>query len=672
MLRENHNAVRRFVYGVGSVASLLALMAGGCPSDPSAELGSQPQTNSTVVAGASAVNDGTTNGGTNTGNTFSPAFVSNPSSASSGSSGAGDGNSEPTGGPASPSGSSPTVPDTQDPDPPVVDDANTPIQDPPDPVDPPPPASVLIVTPPLLQFGTHGTQLTFSVRSNGSQSLDYQISESSIWASVSPSTGSSSGEFDTITVTCNRGWLVDYTVTYTDVIHVTASNGESVVVNIETNVPPPTFTPIVSHTVLDFGADVFQIPLTISNADNFSIPFSITADDPWVNLDVITGSVPHAPASIVVHVTVTRCEITWSAGEYFSTVVIWPGGSNATPIEIPVRVELAAMPNDADVADELVSLPPLPKQHLNYACSWRLVDDLSSGLLYEYTRITHSVTAELIASSPQRLSNIVQTCKQVNATSPAIPATISLKYSPYGYYLPPNAPPWYDGPEVQQELDVMASRLNAVKSAWQAANTQHATSILIDSIILNTELWHAKLPDMPGAAEWNEASRLKYDAVYNLCKSIFPSAKVHWYNRGKPIERGGYFTFEEQGDVASCELYFGYDLEALRYRYKKGYEFSQAHGYTPIPWLNLNGGFYSMPNGEGWYLCGPDYPAEYAWQQGLEFNYPGFVPPAGQDPPLNVAPVIAIYPAMFPNSQPHFAMYFIAYVKGAANIPLNP
>jgi hypothetical protein len=75
---------------------------------------------------------------------------------------------------------------------------------------PPEVPPTLCVSPATLNFGSSSTSLTFSVWNCGGTALDYTISESSPWiTSVTPTSGSSLGEQDLITVTVSRSGLAD-------------------------------------------------------------------------------------------------------------------------------------------------------------------------------------------------------------------------------------------------------------------------------------------------------------------------------------------------------------------------------------------------------------------------------------------------------------------------------
>lgn len=431
--------------------------------------------------------------------------------------------------------------------------------------------------------------------------------------------------------------------------------------------PPPVSSSLSS---LELGEHGHQLVVEFSNTTAGDLSYSLEASAAWVQLSSKGGSLA-AGARQTIYVTVDHCDLTWKPGVQEAEVRVLVGGQVVQ--SIPVRVMHAARAASAVIAAQLAGLPPLPKVHYSYATDAEVLDNPASGLLYEWVRITHNVTLELIGADAAKVRNAIAVVQAVNSTGPAIPARLSLKYSPWEYVFPANQPPMYAGPEVQAELDQMSRLLTQVDGYIDAANAALGTAVAVDSIILNTEVWRARQSTAADAAVWNAALKEKYDAAYNLCKAVFPGALVHWYNRGKPLDRGGYFALNELGDSCSQELYFVHDLPALRYRYRLGYQFSQTIGQTPIAWINLNGAFSDdLPDGQLRYLCGIEYPIENAWQLGLELNWPGFDPPADQQPPLKVAPAVTIYPAAFVSTEPDFARYFVAYVQGAANIPLTP
>jgi hypothetical protein len=99
-------------------------------------------------------------------------------------------------------------------------------------------STFLNVTPNVLAAsapsGTNAVSQTFSVQNQGSGSMDYTITDNVAWLSVSPASGTSSGETDAINVNYSTSALA--VGTYTGVITVTAAGGATSTVNVTLNV----------------------------------------------------------------------------------------------------------------------------------------------------------------------------------------------------------------------------------------------------------------------------------------------------------------------------------------------------------------------------------------------------------------------------------------------------
>jgi len=131
----------------------------------------------------------------------------------------------------------------------------------------------------------------------------------------------------------------------------------------------------------------------------------------------------------VTWVTVTRC--TDSLPEGTSQAQLTLHASEGVDRVVPVTVVVPAAPTDAELLATLRALPPLPKVHASVATSFAVLDNPDISVLQELVRITHTVEIHARWLVTDYVSRAVAACKNVNATNPAIPATIFLNYSPY-------------------------------------------------------------------------------------------------------------------------------------------------------------------------------------------------------------------------------------------------
>lgn len=102
-----------------------------------------------------------------------------------------------------------------------------------------PAAAVLSVSPSSIFFGSTTTTATMQVWNSGGGTLNYSLSDNQSWLTTSPTSGSSTGEQDTITVTVNRAGLADGN--YEGVITVTPTLGTVATLAVSMIVGTPGF-----------------------------------------------------------------------------------------------------------------------------------------------------------------------------------------------------------------------------------------------------------------------------------------------------------------------------------------------------------------------------------------------------------------------------------------------
>lgn len=433
----------------------------------------------------------------------------------------------------------------------------------------------------------------------------------------------------------------------------------------------PTVNVQFSADRLLFGKDLHQIALQLTNQEPSAVTYTAKATQSWATLGSSGGTIASGQ-TVTVYVTVDRCSQDWKPGIQTADVQVTLNG--AAPVTIPLKIEMPAMRTDDQIAALLAPLPPLPKVHYSTDVSSRLVDTPDSAALYEWVRITHAVAISAAGARYERILAGVQACKKADAANPGFPSSMAATFSPYHYVLPTGVTASYSGPEVQQELNNMLARLQSFKTWLDQANSASGTSVKLSLVSLDTELWKPWKSDVPGADAWNGAIDAKYNAAYDVCKQVFPDARVDWFDRGHAIGYGGFFSGNEKGDLVSVELYSVHDLDALRTKWARGMQRASASGATFVmPWFNFNGGFdYGLPDGRERYVCDLTYPLVNSWQVGFETNSPAFVPPSGGSVPLSTASAGAFYPGPFDARFPEWVDHFVAYVKGANNIPLTP
>lgn len=524
----------------------------------------------------------------------------------------------------------------------------------------------LYVSTSALEFGTDRVRLSFIIRNVGGGTLNYYVASDVIWGSPTPKSGALTNEDAEVQVDVVRNGLE--AGEYTGLIGVSADTGQWHGLVVRMIVPQQLPLLWVSTDHLDFGVDALQLSFGLRRSDAGTLPFSITPSEAWIEAEPAQGVA--TPDEQTIWVTATRCCFPCAPGAHVAELRIDTEGGGHRIIQ--VRMELEAGPSEGEIISRLRPLPPLPKVHYSWPTPPHLLDDPNDPLLYEWVRLTHSVGLSAFYYVPGWIDAAVAVCQQVNATNPSLAATIALNYSPYhlgGW--PPAAPPTYNGPEYQMELNICRQNFSQVKALLEAANRARGANVKVSAIFLDTELWLVKEAWEPGYQEWNRALTEKYDAVYTICKSIFPDVPVHWYYRGLPC-CWRLFTLEEQGDSCSSAAYNTPNLDFLRLVFRNIHAEAKAHNIDlVIPWIALGEAYYTLPDGKQRYICALDYDLQLSWQLGAEINDPWYAQFPERYAPWDAAKAVMFYPGPFQQHAPYFAKHLVAYVKGAHGIPLG-
>lgn len=523
---------------------------------------------------------------------------------------------------------------------------------------------VLAVAPLELSLGESATTATFGVRNAGGGTLEYSLTTNVSWATVLPEFGTSNGEEDLIEVHVGRGNLDPGE--YTGLVVVEASNGEAQAVLLHMLVPEPPQRLLITRSVLDFGRNGVQLSFDITNNAPGSVSFEVEAADDWFKVEPAAGEVNGEPRTI--WVTTSRCSENLQPGLTESLIYVRAGGGETHTLSL--QIDIGAPPSDEEFAAWLAPLPSLPKPHHGFTTGLHLFEP-NNPLLYEYTRITHSVGMNLRWFSEREFRRAVEICHAINQTNPEIPAVVAINYSPFHYYLPAGATPMYRGPEYDEELLQCTERLNQARDWMAQLNQLYGSDVRIGAIILDTELWLVQEAGA-GRETWNAALTENYNTIYDICKSVFPDVPVHWYHRGLPC-CWRLFTLEEQGDTFESILYRNYDLANTRTNFRRIHASAVQYLQDEVnAWLAPGSGYVLMTNGTTEYVCDYDYPLSQSWQLGAEVNDSYYAQFPTIYAPWDAVKSVKFFPGVGRPHTPRFAEHFVAYVKGAHNIPLSP
>jgi len=329
--------------------------------------------------------------------------------------------------------------------------------------------------------------------------------------------------------------------------------------------------------------------------------------------------------------------------------------------------------SEAEIDAKLFELKPLPKVHYSFTgLGGNLMDMRNSRRLYDYARITHSLTVSGEWVKQKRLDNCVYTCARINKTNPKIPASIGAGFYPWIRKMDKSLPPTYRGPGYYEEISYFSERLKLIKKWLAESNKKYNSNVKLSAILLDTE----HFTEHKGDNEWNEAVREALDAIHIQAKSIFPNARIEWYGRGIGAGAGStgwgktpWWTGKEIKPSLSCSLYSVFEIERTRETFRRTCKLADQMGVSDVtPWVALASGYRRGLKKFNYFDRDYSYDIIYSYMIGAELNIRWYGDRTERFAPYNRAKVVVFYPPAFNDRTPDWAKHFIAYVRGATGV----
>jgi len=316
----------------------------------------------------------------------------------------------------------------------------------------------------------------------------------------------------------------------------------------------------------------------------------------------------------------------------------------------------------------LRELKPLPKVHY----SWALPDSVLAQpdeRVYEYVRISRAACVQAEYATQAQIETCVRLCHPVGAT-------IGLNLKPYHNIFDAKRPPTANG---DAERDLLHNSLVSCKGWLVRANERQSAATQVTAIMLDSEVFYVKA-DNPA---WNQAITDQYDAVYDLCKEVFPDARVEWYERGIEASQNetgwsatAWNTFDNKADSFSCDVYRVPEITEMRETFRRTYDMAISIPDHPqprevTPWIGLGAGYQRDFDFQHW-VENWDYPTIYTWMLGAEINNAWYGDRPKRYAPWNAAKVCVFYPPPFDPRSPAWVKHFVAYCRGAQGMKILP
>jgi hypothetical protein len=206
-----------------------------------------------------------------------------------------------------------------------------------------PPPAVLALSTNLLSVtatqGQNAAAQSFTVRNAGGGALSWSVASNTSWLSVSPASGSSSGEPDAITVSISSASLA--VGTYQGSISVAASGvpGQSVSVSLSV-VPPPKLSlgasSISSSTTQGQAAPAQS--LTVRNTGAGTLAYSISPSASWIHVSPSSGTATTETDTLSVSFDTSGL----TPGHYSASLSVTAPGALDAPQTVPVTLQISS------------------------------------------------------------------------------------------------------------------------------------------------------------------------------------------------------------------------------------------------------------------------------------------------------------------------------------------
>jgi hypothetical protein len=188
--------------------------------------------------------------------------------------------------------------------------------------------------------GTNATQQIFSVVNMGVGTINYTISDTAAWLSCSPTTGSSAGESNLISVSYNTSTLTAGVYNASITVNAPGASPASATIPVSLTVNPPPFLSVSVATLVTnaiAGMTGPQTSFKINNTGSGALTYSLSKTQGWLTLSPTSGTVVDETDTITVNLN----SLPLAAGTYFDTITITSPEASNSPLTIPVTFSVS-------------------------------------------------------------------------------------------------------------------------------------------------------------------------------------------------------------------------------------------------------------------------------------------------------------------------------------------
>lgn len=196
-----------------------------------------------------------------------------------------------------------------------------------------------------IQVGSNPADQTLEIWNGGTETINWSAADDVGWLSLSPTSGSSTGEHDSVTVSVDTSGMSagSYSATITITAAEASNSPQTVPVSLVLVDPtdpligfdPSSFT----FTATEGGSNPATQPLEIWNSGVDTLNWSAADDAAWLSLSPTSGSSTGEHDSVTLSVDITG--LTAAGSPYTATITISDSGAANTPQTVPVSLTVS-------------------------------------------------------------------------------------------------------------------------------------------------------------------------------------------------------------------------------------------------------------------------------------------------------------------------------------------
>jgi len=194
-----------------------------------------------------------------------------------------------------------------------------------------------------VEGGPTHTVDTLGIWNSGIEILNWSVSDDADWLSENPTSGSSTGEYDMVTVSVSTAGMSagDYSANITITAGEAGNSPRTVPVSLHISEAAPqiSFTPeSLTFTAVEAGSTLANKTLEIWNSGIEILNWSVSDDAAWLSENPTNGSSTDAYDTTSVTVSVNTAGM--AGGDYSANITITAPGTSNSPQTVPVSLHI--------------------------------------------------------------------------------------------------------------------------------------------------------------------------------------------------------------------------------------------------------------------------------------------------------------------------------------------